>query len=58
MFVILVLGFFLQYLFTPFDIVAATELTLGGDMVLTDLNRLKWNYPHDDADQTTQKTGK
>ncbi|KAK7113104.1 lysosomal alpha-mannosidase-like [Littorina saxatilis] len=38
----------LQDLFIPFDIIAATELTLGGDMVLSELNKLQWNYPHED----------
>ena len=47
-----------QHLFTPFDISAAAELTLGGDMVLADLKRLQWNYPHQDTDQATKKTGK
>ena len=47
-----------QHLFTPFDITAAKELTLGGDMLLSDLKRLQWNYAHEDADQATGKTGK
>ncbi|KAK7113101.1 lysosomal alpha-mannosidase-like [Littorina saxatilis] len=45
----------IQKLFTTFDITAATELTLGGDMVLSDMNKLKWNYPHDD-DEPPRKT--
>ncbi|KAK7113102.1 lysosomal alpha-mannosidase-like [Littorina saxatilis] len=44
----------LQDLFSAFDVTGAIELTLGGDMVLSDLNRLAWNYPHED--ETRRKT--
>ncbi|XP_076458768.1 lysosomal alpha-mannosidase-like [Babylonia areolata] len=39
----------LKKLFSTFDIVDATELTLGGDMALADMKRLRWNYPRDNG---------
>jgi hypothetical protein len=47
----------LQTMFSPFDITAAVELTLGGDMVLTDLHRLQWNYAHKDQPTPAQNNG-
>lgn len=43
----------LQTLFSPFDITAAVELTLGGDAVLSDLKRLQWNYPSKDQKKSS-----
>ena len=47
--------FVVQTLFSPFEVLEAVELTLGGDMVLSDMKLLKWNYSHQDSRSRSTK---